>query len=135
MHCKVLYDANNIFYFNSAKIFEEEDFEPRDYNYFLKPDCNNSRICFMLKEIEDELMKKSKSGIDSSDEIQGVISRLKFLRLYLQALTTLWPKSTSPNEGEMGEIQRLLSNAIDLMPIIKKTISKGTQPLPNGTIF
>lgn len=45
----------------SAKVFEEEDFDPRDYNYVLTPDIANTKACFMLKEAEDELVKKAKS--------------------------------------------------------------------------
>lgn len=41
-------------------------------------------------------------------------------------------KSISPNEQEMNEIVRLLNNAVDLMPLIKRTINLGTQPDPNG---
>lgn len=58
---------------------------------------------------------------------------MRLLRLYLQALGALTPsKSASPNEQEMNEIARLLNNAVDLMPLIKRTISLGTQPDPNG---
>lgn len=65
--------------------------------------------------------------------VQAIINRLKFLRLFLQALTALTPsKAKSPNEQEMGEIVRLLNNAIDMMPLIKRTIALGTQPDPKG---
>lgn len=58
---------------------------------------------------------------------------MRLLRLYLQALGALTPcKSASPNEQEMNEIARLLNNAVDLMPLIKRTISLGTQPDPKG---
>lgn len=57
------------------------------------------------------------------------------MRLLLQALITLWPsKNISPNEQEMVEIVRLLNNAIDLMPVIKRTIALGTPPDPNGEL-
>lgn len=51
----------------SAKVFEEEDFDPRDYGYVLTPDVNNTKACFMLKEAEDELVKKSKAAGDTSE--------------------------------------------------------------------
>lgn len=64
---------------------------------------------------------------------QAIIARLKFLRLFLQALTALAPiKSISPNEQEMNEIVRLLNGAGDLIPLMKRTICLGTQPDPNG---
>lgn len=65
--------------------------------------------------------------------LQAIIGRLKFLRLFLQALTALAPsKSVSPNEQEMNEIVRLLNGAADLIPLMKRTICLGTQPDPNG---
>lgn len=48
-------------------MFEEEDFDPRDYNYVLTPDIANTKACFMLKEAEDELTKKAKVENVSGD--------------------------------------------------------------------
>lgn len=121
----------------SAKVFEEEDFDPRDYGYVLTPDVVNTKACYMLKEAEEELGKLSKLNSDGGNEgLQAIIGRLKFLRLFLQALTALAPsKSVSPNEQEMNEIVRLLNGAADLIPLIKRTICLGTQPDPNGMNF
>lgn len=117
----------------SAVVYEEEDFEIRDYEYTLEPDMTNSKSCFMLKEAEDDLIKKIKSGQDTSEEAHAIVHRLKFLRLVLQALVAIWPdKNISPTQIEMVEIQKLLSGAVDVMPGIKKTISLGTQP--NGNV-
>lgn len=41
-------------------------------------------------------------------------------------------KSISPNEQEMNEIVRLLSHAVDLTPLIKRTVPLGIQPIENG---
>lgn len=51
----------------SAKVFEEEDFDPRDYGYVLTPDILNTKACFMLKDAEDELTKKAKSYPDGTE--------------------------------------------------------------------
>lgn len=48
-------------------MFEEEDFDPRDYNYVLTPDIANTKACFMLKEAEDELTKKAKAENAAGD--------------------------------------------------------------------
>lgn len=130
-------------FFSSAQVFEEEDFEVRDYEYNLVPDISNAKACYMLKEVEDELIKKIKNNVDglsdnahALDETQAIINRLRFLRLLLQALIAIWPdKKLSPTEGEMGEIQRLLSGAFDLVPAIKKTIALGTQPEVGGKYY
>lgn len=117
----------------SAQVYEEEDFEVRDYEYSLGQDISNAKACFMLKEVEDELMRKVKSGADTCEETPAIVHRLKFLRLFLQALIAIWPdKKISPNESEMTEIQKLLTGAIDVVPLMKKTIPLGTQPEPDG---
>lgn len=117
-------------------MYEEEDFEIRDYEYTLEPDMSNSKSCFMLKEAEDDLIKKIKSGQDTSEETPAIVNRLKFLRLMLQSLVAIWPdKNLSPTQIEMVEIQKLLSGAIDVMPAIKKSISLGTQPNGNVKCF
>lgn len=41
-------------------MFEEEDYDPRDYGYILNPDITATKACFMLKEAEEELLKKPK---------------------------------------------------------------------------
>lgn len=48
-------------------MFEEEDFDPRDYGYVLTPDVVNTKACFMLKEAEDELTKQVKANPDGCD--------------------------------------------------------------------
>lgn len=93
----------------------------------------------MLKDVEVELCKKTKEseadGEGNTEELQALLSRIKFIRLLLQSLLALYPnKGLSPNEAEMTEITRLLSAATDLMPTIKKTVPLGTQPeadMPN----
>lgn len=94
----------------------------------------------MLKEVEDDLTRKLKNNVEgiaddanAADETQAIISRLRFLRLLLQALIAIWPdKKLSPTEAEMAEIQKFLSAAVDLVPTIRKTISLGTQPEVGG---
>lgn len=63
--------------FRSAKVFEEEDFDPRDYGYVLTPDVVNTKACFMLKEAEDELTKQLKADPDNTDGTE-VNRRLKW---------------------------------------------------------
>lgn len=131
------FDNNVIYFFFSAQVFEEEDFEIRDYDYNLIPDTPNARSCYMLKEVEDELMKKIRNtSTNDTQYLQAIVNRLRFLRHLLQSLIAIWPdKKVSATEAEMGEIQKLLTSALDAMPIIKKTISMGTQPEPNGILY
>lgn len=102
------------------------------------PDITNAKACYMLKEIEDVLFRKIRSLTDATEieYQQAILNRLRFLRLMLQALVAMWPdKKISPNETEMGEIQKLLSGSLDVMPVIRKTICKGTQAEPNCKIL
>lgn len=41
-------------------VFEEEDFQPMQYGYRLSPDIFEQKIIGMLKEVEEDLHKKSK---------------------------------------------------------------------------
>lgn len=41
-------------------VYEEEDFQPMQYGYHLNPDISEQRILGMLREVEDELFKKTR---------------------------------------------------------------------------
>lgn len=63
------------------------------------------------------------------EDLTAVFNRIKFQRVMLQSLILLYPsKSIAPNEMEMTEISKLLTSAAELMPAIKKTVQRGTQP-------
>lgn len=73
---------------------------------------------------------------DKFEDLTAVFNRVKFERLLLQSLVLLYPtKLVSPNELEMSEISKLLTNAADFMPAIRKTVSRGTQPDPDSKVF
>lgn len=70
---------------------------------------------------------------EKHEELVAVFSRIKFQRLLLQSLVLMYPtKSFSPNEMEMAEISKLLTNAAELIPAIRKSIARGTQPGPES---
>lgn len=118
-------------------MYEEEDFQPGTYKYNLCTELSDQKVVSMLKEIEVELCKKTKEpeADRKTEELEALLSRIKFIRLLLQSLLALYPsKGLSPVEAEMTEISRLLSAATDSMPTIKKTVHLGTQPeadMPN----
>lgn len=108
-------------------IFEEEDFQSSNYGYSLFPSVTDQNFLEIIKEAEEELIKKSEGGTSSEEEL-GIINRLKFLRLLIRSLINLWPSdSIWPTDNEINETVKLLNGASELMPIIKKTIEKGTQ--------
>lgn len=123
-------------FITSARVYEEEDFQPAIYNFNLCNELSDQKVVAMMKDAENDIQKKLRA-VDSSSEsyenLMAVFNRMKFTRLLLQSLLLLYPtKSFSPNEMEMSEISKLLTNAIELVPAIKKTISMGTQPDDNN---
>lgn len=97
--------------------------------------CNelsDQKVVAMLKDSENDIQRKSRdmdSASEAYENLMAVFNRIKFTRLLLQSLLLLYPtKSFSPNEMEMSEISKLLTSAIELLPAIKKTISRGTEP-------
>lgn len=80
----------------SVKVYEEEDFQSSTYGYDLYSMYSYNFIFNMLKNAEDELIKKGKEAEkDVAEEIQGVTARLKFTRFFLQVLVTVEPRPVS----------------------------------------
>ncbi|GFY63350.1 n-alpha-acetyltransferase 35, NatC auxiliary subunit [Trichonephila inaurata madagascariensis] len=85
-------------FINKAGVFEEEDFQPVMYGYKLANDIPVGKATAMLKEVEEELLKKvkqsrSKPGEEQDLQVQAqheesvaLYSRIKFCRLLYQAL-------------------------------------------------
>lgn len=80
-----------------------------------------------IKEAEDELIKSTKQSDDNAEE-QAVINRLKFLRFFLDTLKAF---NEAKKEGDIKIIKQL-NIMSELLPSIKRTIEKGTQPEGNG---
>lgn len=58
-------------------VFEEEDFQPMVYGYRLVPDVSEPRTIGMLKEVEEELHRRTRSRPSdscSSDEVSFIIN-------------------------------------------------------------
>ena len=56
-----------------AFVYEEEDFQPMVYGYYLNPDVIDSRAIALLKEVEDELKKKIKTGTENGATAEEVL--------------------------------------------------------------
>lgn len=69
------------FSFCSAKVFEEEDYDARGYGYELKPDLTVVKSCFMLKEAEEELIKKAKNESNEVPEVCYYLNLAHFSRM------------------------------------------------------
>ncbi|XP_055838037.1 N-alpha-acetyltransferase 35, NatC auxiliary subunit homolog [Episyrphus balteatus] len=109
---------------------EEEDFQLYGNSSFIFieeiPDAN---VAPALKEAEDEMIRRSKSEIYPEDTL-AVVHRLRFMRFLFQSILQLQPDMGRPSAGEaeLAEIHKNLNAALELVPLIKRTIEKGTQP-------
>lgn len=69
-------------------MFEEEDFQPMVYGYRLVPDVSEARTMGMLKEVEEELHRRTRSkpsDLCSSDEVSSCF----FYYLYFFVLLSM----------------------------------------------
>lgn len=93
---------------------------------------SDQKVIAALKDAENDIQKRLREveiATENLEELTSVLNRVKFQRLLLQSLLLLYPsKSVSPNEQEMTEISKLLTRAGELMPGIKKSVERGTQP-------
>lgn len=116
----------------SARVYEEEDFQPGLYSFNLCNELSDQKVVASLKDSENDIQKRLRemdASSEKSEDLTAVFNRVKFQRLMLQSLLLLYPsKSLSPDEMEMTEISKLLTSAAELMPAIKRTVVRGTQP-------
>ncbi|KAG8181137.1 hypothetical protein JTE90_002497 [Oedothorax gibbosus] len=125
---------------NKAGVYEEEDFQPVMYGYKLCNDIPVVKATAMLKEVEEELSKKSKvtrpkPGEEQDHETQAqheeataLFSRIKFCRVFYQALLVFQKKKSFAVE----EVDRLLQQCSDIIPVIERTIHLGVHPDPSA---
>ncbi|KAK9751818.1 Mak10 subunit, NatC N(alpha)-terminal acetyltransferase [Popillia japonica] len=119
-------------YIHKAMVYEEEDFQPMQYGYHLSPDISEQRIIGMLREVEEELHKKTQSictrDTREVDELVALYSRIKFVRVLYQVLTMLIQRKE--DMPVIVDCHRLLAAASDMLFIMKKTVNLGIQPNP-----
>jgi len=71
---------------NKALVFEEEDFQSVTYGYRLQQDITEQKTISMLREVEDELHRKSRIklvDVESEKEVNFFEKLLVFLFLFL----------------------------------------------------
>lgn len=84
-----------------ARVYEEEDFQPSTYGYDLCCDLTETKACNMLKSAEEDLVRKLKDteGEREKEEVGALLSRLKFTRLLLQCLVSLYPTKVTTRKS------------------------------------
>ncbi|CAH1285825.1 unnamed protein product [Diabrotica balteata] len=105
---------------HNGMVYEEEDFQPMQYGYHLNPDISQQRMIGMLREVEEDLHKKNR--INPDEETHALFARIKFLRLFLQVLISMFKKDEQP---VISECTRLLVNCLDMLHIVQKSVDKG----------
>nr|CAB3264177.1 N-alpha-acetyltransferase 35, NatC auxiliary subunit-like [Phallusia mammillata] len=118
-----------------ANVFEEEDFQTLTYGFRFATNVTELRVVGMLKEAEDDLSRtirttKSNEQNDLTNAhkmscLQGVFARIKFLRLFLQAIVPFGKKEMDVVQGS----KKLLIQMSEQLEIINKTIKLGVPPI------
>nr|CAD7443713.1 unnamed protein product [Timema bartmani] len=111
---------------------QEEDFQSMVYGYRLVPDVSEPRALGMLKEVEDELHRRVRNSNKPSsasphaehEDVVALYSRIKFMRLLYQVLSTL-PRREQP---ALADCQRLLASCSELLTSMQRTVGRGVQP-------
>lgn len=116
---------------------EEEDFQIFGSSALLSTsDYQSTQICAQLKETEDDLVRLSKNSAQPED-ILAVVHRLRFLRHFYRSISTF--NDAIPSEAVINDIYKDLNASLELVPQIRRTIDKGTQPVEGckfvGSLF
>ncbi|CAH1153769.1 unnamed protein product [Phaedon cochleariae] len=106
---------------HNAMVYEEEDFQPMQYGYHLNPEVSEQRMIGMLREIEEDLHRKTRSKPNL--ETQALFARIKFLRLFLQILIS-FKKDDQPS---IPDSQRLLASCLEMLYVVQETVELGVQ--------
>ncbi|ALC40550.1 CG4065 [Drosophila busckii] len=115
-----------------AAVNEEEDFQLYGNSALLAAEkAQPATIAPQLKEVEDELVRKCKQLNASEDQIlMAVVHRLRFMRHLFQAIYQVELMSSAESAEEaVNEIYKNLNVAAELLPLIRRTIERGTQPV------
>nr|XP_002740693.2 PREDICTED: N-alpha-acetyltransferase 35, NatC auxiliary subunit-like [Saccoglossus kowalevskii] len=128
---------------NRASVFEEEDFQPMTYGFKLANHLSDMRVGGMLREVEEEYLKKIKStrlrqgeDRDESTELQhqqfiAVQSRIKFCRMFYGALMAFNKKEV--RQGSV-EARRCVQQGDHLLAGIQSSIKYGIQSPTDASV-
>ncbi|XP_024947090.1 N-alpha-acetyltransferase 35, NatC auxiliary subunit isoform X2 [Cephus cinctus] len=114
---------------NKALVFEEEDFQSVTYGYRLQEDITEQRTISMLREVEEELHRKSRiKPVDDETEREyndglALYARIRFTKMFYQTLSLMGRKEQL--HQNLTDCQRLLSNCTDMIQVMIKTVNRG----------
>ncbi|XP_070134404.1 N-alpha-acetyltransferase 35, NatC auxiliary subunit homolog isoform X2 [Drosophila bipectinata] len=112
-----------------AAVNEEEDFQLYGNSALLGAEkAQPSSVFGSLKEVEDELVRKCKQ-LAAPEDWMAVVHRLRFMRHLFQVIYQVEQMATiESSEDTMNEIYKNLNVASELLPLIRRTLDRGTQP-------
>ncbi|XP_066582916.1 N-alpha-acetyltransferase 35, NatC auxiliary subunit [Prorops nasuta] len=114
---------------NKALVYEEEDFQYVAYGYRLNQNVTEQKTISMLREVEEELHRKSRiKPVDAETEKEyndglALYARIRFTKMFYQTLTLMGTKEQL--QQNLNDCQRLLSNCSDMIQVMIKTVNKG----------
>ncbi|EDW32490.1 GL10417 [Drosophila persimilis] len=113
-----------------AGVNEEEDFQLYGNSALLAAEkAHPGNIFGYLKEVEDELVRKCKQ-LTSPEDLMSVVHRLRFMRHLFQVIYQVEQMAANDTaEDTISEIYKNLNVASELLPLLRKTIDRGTQPV------
>ncbi|KAG5899726.1 hypothetical protein JTB14_030114 [Gonioctena quinquepunctata] len=106
---------------HNAMVYEEEDFQPMQYGYHLNPEVSEQRMIGMLREVEEDLHRKTRSK--PNHKTHAVFARIKFMRIFLQVLIS-FRKEDQPS---VAECQRMLANCLEMLYVVQDTVELGVK--------
>lgn len=119
---------------NRANVFEEEDFQTMSYGFKFADNLTDMRVIGMMKEMEEEygrkyrnLKAKVSDGVESTKSeatlCNAVLVRIKFVKLFLQALTVFGKKEG----GSMQPSKKHLNLMLEHVLVIGNTVDLGIE--------
>ncbi|XP_029035765.1 N-alpha-acetyltransferase 35, NatC auxiliary subunit [Osmia bicornis bicornis] len=114
---------------NKALVFEEEDFQSVTYGYKLQQDITEQKTISMLREVEEELHRKSRIkpvDVESEKEYNdglALYARIRFTKMFYQILTLMGKKEQL--QQNLNDCHRLLTNCSYMIQVMIKTVNRG----------
>ncbi|OXU25008.1 hypothetical protein TSAR_013448 [Trichomalopsis sarcophagae] len=115
-----------------ASVYEEEDFQSVMYGiYKLQADITEQTTISMLREVEEELHRKSRiKPVDDEKEREyndglALYARIRFTKMFYQVLTLMGRKEQLTQN--LTGCQRFLSNCSDMIQVMIKTVNRGAK--------
>ncbi|KAI2798985.1 N-alpha-acetyltransferase 35 NatC auxiliary subunit [Blomia tropicalis] len=123
-----------------ALVYEEEDFQPKTYNFNLASSVSFSKASTMIKVVEDDLTKLIAENTTEKNEWKALLVRYNFTK-QLFVLLNNYKKQISNNPTSVQTlkeflltINQCLSSCEELLKQWSDTIEFGIKPLVNDNV-